>query len=160
VHGDIASGNLLVRDGRLHAVIDFGCSGVGDPACDTAIAWTFLSGEPRRVFRSLLPFDEATWARGRGWALWKALIVLVDALDNDPQDAILTQHVIDEVLAEHEARGAAQPVSVPASRVAGQRARLAGGGWCGDRVDPGIHPRKAGSIPGSTSWRRRSGRPR
>ena len=106
VHGDIASGNLLVRGGRLHAVIDFGCSGVGDPAGDTAIAWTFLSGEARRVFRSLLPFDEATWARGRGWALWKALIVLVDALDNDPQDAILTKRVIDEVLAEHEACGA------------------------------------------------------
>ena len=43
-HGDVAVGNLLVRDGRLAAVIDFGTSGVGDPACDTVIAWTFLSG--------------------------------------------------------------------------------------------------------------------
>ena len=41
-HGDVATGNLLVRDGRLVAVLDFGSSGVGDPACDTAIAWTFL----------------------------------------------------------------------------------------------------------------------
>ena len=46
-HGDVAAGNLLVRDGRLGAVIDFGSSGVGDPACDMAIAWTFLSGEAR-----------------------------------------------------------------------------------------------------------------
>ena len=47
VHGDVAAGNLLVRDGRLAAVIDFGSSGVGDPACDTVIAWTFLSGPSR-----------------------------------------------------------------------------------------------------------------
>ena len=75
-HGDVAVGNLLVRDGRLAAVIDFGTSGVGDPACDVVIAWTFLEGESRAVFRRALAVDDATWARGRGWALWKALITL------------------------------------------------------------------------------------
>ncbi|GGO47433.1 aminoglycoside phosphotransferase [Streptomyces daqingensis] len=75
-HGDVAVGNLLVRDGRLSAVLDFGCSGVGDPACDTTIAWTLLHGESRRAFRDALGVDEATWARGRGWTLWKALIIL------------------------------------------------------------------------------------
>jgi aminoglycoside phosphotransferase (APT) family kinase protein len=100
-HGDVADGNLLVDHGRLSAVIDFGTSGVGDPACDTVIAWTYLSGNSRRVFRSRLPVDAATWARGRGWALWKAMIVLVDALENDPQDAIATKHVIAEVLADN-----------------------------------------------------------
>jgi aminoglycoside phosphotransferase (APT) family kinase protein len=84
---------------RLSAVIDFGCSAVGDPACDTVIAWTFLSGEGRRVFQSRLPVDRGTWARGRGWALWKAMIVLVDALREDPADALATKHVIAEVLA-------------------------------------------------------------
>jgi aminoglycoside phosphotransferase (APT) family kinase protein len=74
LHGDVASGNLLVRDGRLVAVIDFGSSGVGDPACDTVIAWTFLSGAGRARFRADLQVDAATWSRGRGWALWKALI--------------------------------------------------------------------------------------
>jgi aminoglycoside phosphotransferase (APT) family kinase protein len=74
LHGDVASGNLLVRDGRLAAVIDFGSSGVGDPACDTVIAWTFLSGPSRDRFRADLDVDAATWSRGRGWALWKALI--------------------------------------------------------------------------------------
>ena len=44
-HGDVAAGNLLVRDGRLGAVIDFGTSGVGDPSCDLAIAWTLFGGE-------------------------------------------------------------------------------------------------------------------
>ena len=74
VHGDVAVGNLLVRDGRLAAVLDFGSSGVGDPACDMVIAWTFLSGPSRDRFRAELGVDPGTWSRGRGWALWKALI--------------------------------------------------------------------------------------
>jgi aminoglycoside phosphotransferase (APT) family kinase protein len=100
-HGDAQPGNLLVRDGRLGAVIDFGTSGTGDPACDTTIAWTFLSGDARRAFREGLPFDEATWARGRGWAIWKAMIVLVRALRDDPEDAAYTKGVIEAVMADH-----------------------------------------------------------
>jgi aminoglycoside phosphotransferase (APT) family kinase protein len=73
-HGDVAVGNLLVRDGRLAAVIDFGTSGVGDPACDVVLAFTFLRGPARERFRIALGADEGTWSRGRGWALWKALI--------------------------------------------------------------------------------------
>lgn len=79
VHGDVAPSNLLVRDGRLAAVIDFGTSAVGDPACDLVIAWTFLSGESRRAFREAMALDDGTWARARGWALWKALITIVRA---------------------------------------------------------------------------------
>jgi aminoglycoside phosphotransferase (APT) family kinase protein len=101
VHGDVSPENLLVAAGRLSAVIDFGCCAVGDPACDTAIAWTFFSGKSRRVFRARLPVDQATWARGRGWALWKALIVLVGALRDDPADAAQTRQVIGEILADH-----------------------------------------------------------
>lgn len=100
VHGDVSPTNLLVDSGRLSAVIDFGSSAVGDPACDTGIAWTFLSGESRRTFRALLPVDDATWVRGRGWVLWKSMIVLVGALKNDPEDARQTKHVIEDVLAD------------------------------------------------------------
>jgi aminoglycoside phosphotransferase (APT) family kinase protein len=75
---------------------------VGDPACDTVIAWTFFSGDSRRAFQSRLPVDGAAWARGRGWALWKAMIVLVDALKDDPADAIVTKHVIAEILASDD----------------------------------------------------------
>jgi aminoglycoside phosphotransferase (APT) family kinase protein len=89
---------LLIGRGRLSAVIDFGCCAVGDPACDTVIAWTYFSGDSRKVFQERLPVDHATWARGRGWALWKAMIVLVDALQDDPEDARVTKHVIAEVL--------------------------------------------------------------
>ena len=77
VHGDITPSNLLVRDGKLTAVIDFGCSAVGDPACDLPITWTYFAGESREVFRRSLTVDAKTWARARGWALWKALVTLV-----------------------------------------------------------------------------------
>jgi aminoglycoside phosphotransferase (APT) family kinase protein len=73
-HGDIANGNLLVRDGRLSAVIDFGTSGVGDPACDLVIAYTFFSGTSRAAFREAVAQDDAMWSRAAAWALWKALI--------------------------------------------------------------------------------------
>ncbi|HEV2070637.1 MAG TPA: aminoglycoside phosphotransferase family protein [Acidimicrobiales bacterium] len=76
IHGDVAPSNLLVVDGVLSAVIDFGCAAVGDPACDLVIAWTFLTDAERQIFRRRLGLDSATWARGRGWALWKALITL------------------------------------------------------------------------------------
>ena len=76
VHGDVAVGNLLVRRGRLAAVLDFGSSAVGDPACDLVIAWTFLPDAAREVFREAVALDDATWARARGWALWKALLGL------------------------------------------------------------------------------------
>ena len=101
VHGDVAAGNLLVKEGRLHAVIDFGSSGVGDPACDTVIAWTLLSGKGREAFRAALPLDDAAWARGRGWALWKALITLAEYIHSDPVKAGEARRVLDEVLADH-----------------------------------------------------------
>jgi Predicted aminoglycoside phosphotransferase len=99
-HGDVAAGNLLVRDGRLTAVIDFGTSGIGDPACDVVIAWTLLSGESREAFRDALTVDSATWARGRGWALWKALITLVDLIDTNPAEETNTRRIIEHVLGE------------------------------------------------------------
>ncbi|UCI06703.1 aminoglycoside phosphotransferase family protein [Mesorhizobium sp. B1-1-8] len=99
-HGDVAWGNLLVENGRLSAVIDFGTSGVGDPSCDLAIAWTFFEGEGREAFRTHIAVDDATWARGRGWTLWKALIT-VAGHDANQAEAERQRHVIGEVLADH-----------------------------------------------------------
>lgn len=99
VHGDVAAGNLLVEGGRLSAVIDFGCSAVGDPACDLAIAWTLFAGGSREAFRAALPLDAATWARGRGWTLWKALITLADPRTPDADES---RRVLAAVLADHE----------------------------------------------------------
>ena len=100
-HGDVATGNLLVRDGRLAAVLDFGSSGVGDPACDTVIAWTFLSGPGRDRFRADLGVDAGTWSRGRGWCLWKAAITLVGHLERGSPDAALARRDIEQVLLDH-----------------------------------------------------------
>lgn len=86
-HGDVAEGNLLLDDaGQLSAVIDFGTCGVGDPACDLAVAWTLLTEAGRVAFAERLDVDEATWVRGRGWALWKALATCWHTMD-DPEDA-------------------------------------------------------------------------
>jgi aminoglycoside phosphotransferase (APT) family kinase protein len=100
-HGDVAVGNLLVRDGALAAVIDFGSCGVGDPACDLVIAWTLLSGGSREAFRARIDVDPGTWIRGRGWALWKALITYARALQSDHAAAEEAKRVIDEVLTEY-----------------------------------------------------------
>jgi aminoglycoside phosphotransferase (APT) family kinase protein len=75
VHGDLLAGNVLVRDGRLHAVIDWGSSCVGDPASDVQPAWSLFTGESREVYRAALGTDDATWERGRGWALTRVMNV-------------------------------------------------------------------------------------
>src|SRR3954469_15189291 len=77
-HGDVAPGNLLTTNGRLSAVIDFGTSGVGDPACDLVPAWTMFDGAARAAFRETVGLDDATWSRARGWALWKSAITVRD----------------------------------------------------------------------------------
>ncbi len=92
---------MLVKNGSLSAVIDFGGLGIGDPACDLTIAWTFLSGESREIFRTSINLDNATWSRARGWALWKALITVAEFHHSDPKKSANARHVIDEVLAEH-----------------------------------------------------------
>lgn len=102
-HGDIAPGNLLLDDrGRLTAVLDFGTSGVGDPACELVIAWTFLHSDARSTFRAEVRLDDAAWRRARGWALWKALLV---AAEHGPTSPVGREQlrVVDEVLTEHAA---------------------------------------------------------
>jgi aminoglycoside phosphotransferase (APT) family kinase protein len=100
VHGDFAAGNLLVRDGRLAAVIDFGCLSVGDPACDLGIAWTFLDPAARTAFRAALDLDEATWSRAKGWVLWKALILVTGLADVPAGDLTRAKRILNEVLSE------------------------------------------------------------
>jgi aminoglycoside phosphotransferase (APT) family kinase protein len=74
-HGDLAAENLLVRDGRLAAVLDFGALSVGDPAVDLMVAWEVLDPPAREIFRKKLGVDDATWLRGRAWALCVTLMI-------------------------------------------------------------------------------------
>jgi len=103
LHGDLASGNVLVDGGRLSAVIDFGCLGVGDPACDLSAAWTILSGSQRRIFRSAIAHDDGTWARARGWALM-GVGALPYYAETNPAQVARARRVISEVLAEFAGR--------------------------------------------------------
>jgi aminoglycoside phosphotransferase (APT) family kinase protein len=100
VHGDLLPGNLLLENGRLTGVIDWGLLGIGDPACDMMIAWGLLPAEARDVFRAELDVDDATWMRGRGWALSIALIALPYYKDTNPVFANVARHLIREVLAD------------------------------------------------------------
>ncbi|HAU1387086.1 TPA: aminoglycoside phosphotransferase family protein [Legionella pneumophila] len=81
VHGDIAVGNILVKKGKLAAVIDFGQLAIGDPACDLAIAWNFFTGESRKIFKESISVDKNTWIRALGWAFWKTLCWPVKGTD-------------------------------------------------------------------------------
>jgi aminoglycoside phosphotransferase (APT) family kinase protein len=99
-HGDVAVGNLLVRDGRLAGVLDFGTCGVGDPACDLVIAWTLFDAPSRTAFRDALDLDDDTWDRARGWALWKALIVRAGLTETNAAEARDPDAVIRAVLAD------------------------------------------------------------
>jgi aminoglycoside phosphotransferase (APT) family kinase protein len=102
IHGDLDSRNLLVERGRLRAVIDFGSLGVGDPACDVMVAWKVLPAETRDIFRTALSVDEATWARGRGWALSQALIALsYYTLATNPVLVQEAQRWMAEAMADH-----------------------------------------------------------
>lgn len=103
IHGDLLPGNLLIHQGRLSAVIDFGCLGVGDPACDLLAAWATVPAETRSDFRAALGVDDATWTRGGGWALSFGLIALPYYQTTNPVLAGIARHAIAEVLADFEA---------------------------------------------------------
>jgi len=103
-HGDLLRGNLLLREGRLAAVIDWSLLGVGDPACDAIVAWSVLPRETRDVFRTEAGFDDATWARGRGWALCCGLLQVPYYAESNPELADNGRHMVMEILAEANVR--------------------------------------------------------
>jgi aminoglycoside phosphotransferase (APT) family kinase protein len=104
IHGDLDARNLLVEEGRLSAVIDWGGLGVGDPACDVMVAWKVLTADTRDTFRTALSVDESTWARARGWALSQALSALsYYTLETNPVLVLEAQRWLAEVLADQAA---------------------------------------------------------
>ncbi len=98
IHADLMPGNLLVRDGRLAAVIDLGAVTVGDPAVDLMPAWNLLGTEARETYRRALGVDDATWERGRGWALVQAINALHYYVETNPVMAGIARHTLRAVL--------------------------------------------------------------
>ncbi len=82
LHGDLHPANLIVREGALAAVIDFGDVTSGDPASDLAVAWMAFDADARPAFQAAVaPHDAATWRRARGWALHYAVMLLAHSAD-------------------------------------------------------------------------------
>ncbi|MFF2349788.1 aminoglycoside phosphotransferase family protein [Kitasatospora sp. NPDC058115] len=100
VHGDLTPGNLLVTGQRLSAVLDFGLLGTGDPTVDLLPAWSLLPPSARQAFRTALAVDDATWERGRAWALSLALVQLPYYRTTNPPLAANARHIVREVLAD------------------------------------------------------------
>lgn len=98
IHGDFASGNILIKDNKLSGVIDFGGMGIGDPACDLVIAWTFLKEKSRKIFKNTIELDPDTWLRAQAWALWKATFELCQINDKNSPEAQLQKNIISSVL--------------------------------------------------------------
>jgi aminoglycoside phosphotransferase (APT) family kinase protein len=94
---------------HLGPVIDFGTCGVGDPACDLAIAWTLLTADGRQAFRDRLSVDEATWARGRGWALWKTLVTCSYTLGDADESAANALRILGDIFSEYTAGAVIKP---------------------------------------------------
>jgi aminoglycoside phosphotransferase (APT) family kinase protein len=97
IHADLMPGNLLVRDGRLAAVIDLEGMCVGDPAVDLMPAWNLLPGKARPTFRRALGVDDDTWERGRGWAIVQAIVALPYYVDTNPAMADTARHTLAAV---------------------------------------------------------------
>lgn len=125
LHGDLASGNLIVAGGRIRAVIDWSAAAVGDPACDLLVAWELFDEKSRAVFRRAVAADDASWARGRGWALSTAVVALHYYQDTSPfmvaqarrKLAAVLGYVLSYVPATGEEAGAdaGRPLKMPYS---------------------------------------------
>lgn len=102
VHGDLHGGNLLAKNGRITAIVDFGLTGVGDPACDMMPAWTLLTSETRKIFRSIVQATQATWIRGLGWSL-SYIVAYPYYRNTNPGFANIARRAVDEVLNDRTA---------------------------------------------------------
>ena len=100
IHGDIHAANMVVRDGQIAGVIDFGLMALGDPACDLALAWSFLPARYRDLFLHAAEASEAMQLRGKGWGLYAGVIAFSYYRDNNPVLAAISSQTIEAVLAD------------------------------------------------------------
>ncbi len=103
IHGDLHSGNILAKNGEITAIIDFGLSGIGDPACDMMVAWTMLDAESRKTFHNIVKPDDNTWDRGRGWAFALGVLGYPYYRKSNPAFARIAKESLDAVIADYSA---------------------------------------------------------
>lgn len=121
VHGDLLPGNLLVVDGRLSAVIDFGGLNVGDPACDLQPAWNVFSASSRSRFRQALDADDDSWLRGRGWVLYQAISAVAYYRDTNPGIVRQAENALAQIVGEAGGRAPERESRLPNSPTGRQR---------------------------------------
>ena len=100
IHGDLSVGNLLVRAGTLSGVIDWGCLGAGDPACELQVAWSLFDRDGRAAFKAAMAVDEATWTRGRAWGLAVGVLNMSYYRTRSPAIAAQGWRAIEAVLVD------------------------------------------------------------
>lgn len=100
IHGDLLKSNLLVQEGRLCAVIDFGGVGIGDPAADVVPAWSVFNEVGRETFRQALAVDDDTWCRARGYALYQAMMIVPYYPEMNPEFVTMAKRTVMEILSE------------------------------------------------------------
>jgi aminoglycoside phosphotransferase (APT) family kinase protein len=100
IHGDLLKSNLLVQEGRLFAVLDFGEVGIGDPAADMVPAWSVFNKVGRETFRRALDVDDDTWSRARGYALHQALMIIPYYPKTNPEFVTMAKRTVEEVITE------------------------------------------------------------
>jgi aminoglycoside phosphotransferase (APT) family kinase protein len=98
IHSDLLRPNVLVHDGRLSAVIDFGTAGVGDPAFDLIAAWAIFGPEGRAAYREHLRPDQTAWARARAYALHQAAAIIPYYRTTNPDFVTLAVRTIEQTL--------------------------------------------------------------
>lgn len=98
LHGDLHNGNILVRDGVVSGVIDFGCLAMGDPSPDLLPAWTLLEPESRERFRAQVDVDDDTWERGKGWAVFLGAVIIPYYIESSPLLLSIARRALTQVL--------------------------------------------------------------
>ena len=102
IHGDLLPTNILVRNGHIHAIVDFGSSGKGDPAMDLVPAWSVLNRKTRDHFRTLLQPDADSWNRARSDALHQSALIIPYYASSFPAFTRLAIRTVNEILGEDD----------------------------------------------------------
>jgi aminoglycoside phosphotransferase (APT) family kinase protein len=97
IHADLLRPNLLVRDGRLCAVLDFGSAGAGDAAFDAIPAWAVFGTAGREVYSAALEVDDGTWNRARGYALHQAALIIPYYAESNPGFVAVAKRTVEEI---------------------------------------------------------------